>query len=61
MKDKQETLLDINEASQILGVCTKTLSNYTKKGIVPCVRHGKFLRFQRDYIEKMKATGWSLK
>ena len=55
-----ERLLNSSEASQMLGVSLKTIFRYTKKGIIPFVRHGRFLRYKETSIKKMVENGWSL-
>ena len=55
-----ERLLNSSEASQMLGVSLKTVFRYTKKGIIPFVRHGRFIRYKETSIKKMVEDGWTL-
>lgn len=59
MANKTEALtLRSEEASKLLGVCTKTLWTLTKNGVIPCLKIGKSVRYSKEKLIEYVNQGW---
>ena len=45
-------LLNVSQLSEILNIKTKTIYDWTHKGMIPYIKMGKLVRFNSDDIEK---------
>jgi excisionase family DNA binding protein len=47
MNEQLEELIDVKEAARIFGVSSDTIYKLARTGVIPCVRVGDLLRFDR--------------
>ena len=45
-------LLNIDQVSEVLGLSKNTLYFYTRKGLIPCMKIGRHLRFERRSLDR---------
>ena len=45
-----QPLVDVREMARVLSVPVSWLYERTRRGAIPCVRLGKYLRFDRDEV-----------
>jgi excisionase family DNA binding protein len=58
---KKNEMLCKEEVRKLLGLSSRTIDNYLKKGVLPFVKYGRLVRIRREHVENMLANGWSLK
>ena len=46
-------LIDVTQLAEMLGVKPKTIYDWSHKGLIPCVKLGRLLRFDPDDIERL--------
>lgn len=52
--DNQEKLLSAGEVALVFGVTTATIYRWNKRGLLPCVRVGRLVRFRRRDVERVQ-------
>lgn len=50
---KRKEILNLAEAAAFLGCNPQTLRRQVKKGAVPCFKAGRFIRFNRNALERL--------
>ena len=50
-----KTLFTVNEAATYLGLCPKTIRTQTKRGLLPHVRIGRFIKYRRVALDALLA------
>ena len=61
--EKEQKLLKLSEASELLNVHPNTLRKWDKKGILKAVRFGERgdRRYKKEDMEKLKSEGYIIK
>jgi|SaaInlStandDraft_2_1057019.scaffolds.fasta_scaffold268929_1 excisionase family DNA binding protein len=50
-----KTLFSAEEAARYLGLCSKTVRTQTKRGLIPHLRIGRFIRYRRIALDGLLA------
>lgn len=50
-----KTLFDANEAAVYLGLCAKTIRTHTRRGLLPHLRIGRFIKYRRVALDALLA------
>lgn len=57
-----DRLLDAGEVAELLGVSKRWVRDHTREGLIPHVRLGRFVRYDRGdllaWIESVKTSDW---
>ncbi len=51
----QKSTFSCDEAALYLNVCTKTIRRHTKRGLLPHVRIGRFIKYRRVALDALLA------
>ena len=50
-----KALFTVEEAATYLGLCPKTVRTHTKRGLIPHVRIGRFIKYRRVALDALLA------
>jgi len=48
---EKKVLLSVSETARYLGLCEKTIRTHTKRGLLPHLRIGRFIKFRRIALD----------